>query len=440
VAIDRRHWHVTKTQLAANHGGRLDGGERVSLSYPGMSRLLLLALIACGSAPPAAKPTPPKPDPLAAMLGQLDEALKARPDDQVLLLLRAAYTSEAKRVAEAIAFVEKLDATGWDVPFSPSDFKALHADPRFQELAARIAARAPKVHVSEPAFTIPGADFIPEGIAIDPSGTFYVGSIRKRTILAFDRDGKSRTFVPAARDGLSSVLGIKVDAARGVLWATSFASDSMEGYDPKTDKNRSELTAFALADGTTKRRIAFPTGEDPHLLNDLAIAADGTIYVTDSNAGAVWRVPADRDVFEPLVEPGSLAYPNGLVLAGTKLLVAHGTGIAIVDPTTGAFERMTAKPNVPLGGIDGLLLEGTTLIAVQNGLGVPRIVAIELAGTTPTSLRVLENDPALEILTTAALFEGALYTVADAQLDAFGPDGLKPDRKLRESRIVRTRR
>lgn len=408
----------------------------------------VLVLSACGgSARPASPPAPAAPaqpadDNLVEVLAGLDRSLAERPGDQVLLLLRAAYSDAAGRPDEAIAFLEKLDATGWDVPFTPVDFKTIAKDRRFQDIAARVAARAPRVKRSELAFTIPGPDLIPEGIAVDPAtGTFYVGSIRKRTIMAIGRERNVRTFVPAQRDGISAVLGMKVDAKRGVLWATSYAGEGMEGF-TEADRGRSEITAFALSDASTRRRIAFPAGTDLHLLNDLAIAADGTLYVTDSVAGAVWRVPPDRDVFEPLVAKGSLAYPNGIVLAWTgRLFVAHGTGIAIVDTATGAFTRMTTAPRAPLGGIDGLLLEGHTLLAVQNGLGVPRLVAIDVddAGTRATALTVLENDASvLEIPTTSALFEGVLYTIANSQLDAIGPGGLNKDKKLEDPRIVRT--
>jgi sugar lactone lactonase YvrE len=411
--------------------------------------LVVAFLAACGGstppklhpAAPAAEAKPASPE-ATAMLARLDEALAAKPDDQVLMLMRAAYSEAAGKPDDALRFIEKLDASRWDVPFTSVDFKTLANDPRYQRLNARITARAPKAKRSELAFTIPGPDLIPEGIAVDTkTGTFYVGSIHKRTIIAVDRDRKARTFVPAGQDSMSGVLGMKVDAARGVLWATSWASEGMHGF-TEADKGRSEVTAFALGDGAKKRRIAFPPGGDPHLLNDIAIASDGTLYITDSVTGAVWRVPTDRDEFQPVAPPRSFAYPNGIVwTANGRLLVAHGTGIANIDPATGDITRLPNAPGKPLGGIDGLVLDGRTLYAVQNGLGAPRLVAIELddKATTATKLTVLESDPSvLEIPTTSTLFEGALYTIANSQLDALGPTGLVAGKQLHDPRIVRT--
>lgn len=142
-------------------------------------------------------------------------------------------------------------------------------------------------------------------------------------------------------------------------------------------------------------------------LNDIAIAPDGTLYVTDSVAGAVWRVRPERDVFEPFV--------------------AAGTGIANIDPATGTITRLENAPRIPLGGIDGLLLEGHTLLAVQNGLGVPRLVAIELdqTATRATALTVLRDPDDVGRARWRAL-------------DAIGPDGLRKDKRLEDPRIVRT--
>jgi hypothetical protein len=427
---------------------RLEARPRIAALTASLAASSVLAAAACGG---GGKPEPkaPAPDPqVTAALAAIDQALAARPDDGMLLYHRASMTVAAGAPADALPFLARLDAAGWSVALSPLDFAPLAGDPRFREIAQRIDARDPPVHRSTQAFAIPGAELIPEGIAVDPaSGTLYVGSIRKRTIVAIDAQRKVTPLVPPGRDGLMAVLGLRVDPTRGLLWAASNASESMEGYAP-TDRGAHAVFAFALSDGTLRRLIPVKPAAagERHLLNDLAIAPDGTVYVTDSEAGQVHRIPPERDVLEPVVPPRTFFYPNGIALAPSgKLYVAHATGIALVDPTPGsppaAPVRLEAPPRVPLGGIDGLLLHEGALLGVQNAIGRPRLVRISLdeRGLRATALTVLENDPRVfELPTTTAVHEGHAYTIGNSQLDALAPGGLRKDRPLHDPRIIRT--
>jgi sugar lactone lactonase YvrE len=366
------------------------------------------------------------------MVAALDEALAARPRDAVLLYLRATAAP-----ADALPYLERMDALGWDVPLLPREFEPLLDDARYQAIAARIAARAPRIARSEVAFTLDDPELIPEGITVDPrTGTFFVGSLRKRTVLAIDPAGNTTTFADAS-DGLLAVVGLEVDAARDLLWVTSWSSTSYEGATP----GASEVVAFRIADGTVARRVRFPD-EGDHLPNDVTIAPDGTVFVTDSTGGGVYRIAPDADQLAAVVPPGTLAYPNGIALAPDGTLhVAHGTGLARIDPPSAALERVEGADGVLLGGIDGLVRQGDRLLAVQNGLGEGRLIALALDadGLRVTGLTVLENDPAaLAIATTTCVADDALYTVANAQLDALGPDGLRADAKLTPSRVLRT--
>ncbi|HUQ02921.1 MAG TPA: hypothetical protein VM261_10520 [Kofleriaceae bacterium] len=388
--------------------------------------LLVLAAAACGG---KSKP------PVSPMVAAIDAALKEHPDDALLHYLRATAAP-----AEAMPHLERMDALGWDVPLYPHEFAPVTDDPRYAAIAANIAKRAPRVARSEVAFTLTEPDLIPEGIAVDSrTGTFYVGSLRKRTVLAIDGAGAVTTFADS-EDGLVAVLGMKVDEARDLLWVATWKSPSHEGAG-EGDSGESAVVAFQIADRTVARRVRLPD-DGEHLPNDLALAADGTVYVTDSIGGGVYRIPADKDVLETLVAPGTLSYPNGIALAADgALFVGHALGLSRVEVATGALEPVDAPAGVILGGIDGLLRDGNRLVAVQNGIGQGRLVAFALdaAGTHVTGMTVLENDPdALAIATTSALAGGALYTIANAQLDALGPDGLVADKALTPSRVLRT--
>lgn len=401
-----------------------------------------LAGCAGGTSRPESAPPRTSADPLfARLLVVLDRLQTERPDDGVLLYQRAALSLATGSPDRALPLIERLDAIGWDVPLSAEHYRRLTVHPRYREIAARIEARAQRVSRSAVAFTVPEPDLIPEGIAVDrTTGTFYLGSIRKRKILAIDADGAVSTFVPPGRGGLLSALGIKVDSARGLLWVGSYGSKTMLGHTPRM-RFESSVLAFALSDGSLRRRVLFRDGA-VHLPNDMAITQDGSVYVTDSLDNRVFRIPPDRDLLEPLTPAGALLYPNGIALAPDGgLYVAHLPGIAIVDPRSGATKHMATVPGAPLGGIDGLLFEGGALLAVQGGIGRPRMVSIALdpSGERATGLTVLENDPtALELPTTACVLDGAMYTIANSQLRAFDADRKGTARPLEAPRILRT--
>jgi hypothetical protein len=107
----------------------------------------------------------------------------------------------------------------------------------------------------------------------------------------------------------------------------------------------------------------------------------------------------------PFLPPGSLRYPNGIACDGTRILVAHLSGIAIVT-SRGERTELAVPAGATLGGIDGLYIDGDMILGVQNGFGSSRIVRADLDVQHAAALRVtvLESaHPALEMPTTAAL-------------------------------------
>ena len=174
-----------------------------------------------------------------------------------------------------------------------------------------------------------------------------------------------------------------------------------------------------------------------HLFNDVALAADGRAFVTDSEAGTVWRIDPGKDAPELLLKPWSLGYPNGIALSADekRLYVADFEhGISIVDAASGDLRALPHPPNVSLHGVDGLYRHDSGLIAVQNGAGTERIVRLRLDkdGLRVVSLDILESrNPAFAIPTTGVIVGSEFYYVANSLLDRLGPDGrLKPNARL----------
>ncbi len=306
----------------------------------------------------------------------------------------------------------------------------------------------PKLVRSTVAFTLQEKDLIPEGIAADPkTGRLFVGSVEKRKIVALSADGKETSFVPSGAAGLGPVIGLRVDPARGWLWAVSEPTGRPKS-DPGTFRG---LYAFTLQDGSLAARIQLPRSFGTvHALNDLCIDADGTIYVTDSNPGAIFYAKSGEKKLSALsLDPEAkkaLRFANGIACAAqrNRLYVAVATGLAVVDPKTGTLRVLATPEGFPsggLGGCDGLYLEAPDrLVAIQNGHGAERVLraTLDATGLAIAHIETLEvGQPLYEIPTTGALLNGALYLIANSQVGNYDEVGNLDRRGLKRPVILR---
>ncbi len=379
--------------------------------------IALLLLPACRTtAPPAVPP---------AEAASADSAAAGDPSERLV----GAWVRAGQGDAEgALRLFRELDAAGWDVPPEPADFPALEASAEFAAIRARILARAPRTPLSDVAVSIAEEGLIAEGIAADPrDGAIYVGSIAKRKIVRVPASGAASDFAAGEASGLGEVLGMKVDPARSFLWAVSNVKAAAG------EAARSTLQAFDLATGAP--RVSVAIDEPKHLLNDLAVADDGSVFVTDSEAGSVFRLPPGGARLVPFRE-GGLTYPNGLVIVDGVLLVCDARGLWALDGEGAAPRPLLAPGGFPLGGIDGLSARGRTLVGVQNSLGAPRIVRFEVAPSARAVFKaeVLEaGNPLWRIPTTGAFLGDEYLYIGNSSLDArrdgeVTPEGRVPTR------------
>jgi sugar lactone lactonase YvrE len=362
----------------------------------------------------------------AAMEADVGKLLKLLPGfPQGIYFLAIARAGQGDR-AGSVRALDRLADMG--LHFDTREqavLKGLRGAPGFAAVEQRFAANLKQVGSAEPAFELAGKDFLPEGIAHDPdSGDFFVSSVHLRKIVRVHR-GHAGTFADRG-SGLDGVLGIRVDAARGVLWATSAALPQMQGYDPK-DEGRTALFRFDLRDGTQPKMYRLPAGGG-HQLNDLDVAPDGTVYVADSNGG-IYVLKPDAARLEPLTSPGALRSSQGLALSpdGHRLYVAdYAGGLFVVDPRTRRLTRVGAPSDVCVYGIDGLSMDGDDLVATQNGIQPQRIVRYLLGdkGLAIKAATVLDaNDPRVPEPTLLTVANHVLYVVANSQWSRFDDQG-----------------
>jgi hypothetical protein len=92
-----------------------------------------------------------------------------------------------------------------------------------------------------------------------------------------------------------------------------------------------------------------------------------------------------------------------------------------------------------LAGIDGLYWHKGSLVAVQNGIGSPRVVAFQLSkdGSRVVQTTVLENRSGLTVLpTTGAIRGDDFYFISNSQVDNLNGDRIMDVTKLEPIRIA----
>lgn len=129
--------------------------------------------------------------------------------------------------------------------------------------------------------------------------------------------------------------------------------------------DRDRVVALDLTGGSGGWTLELPDAGFP---NDVALAGDGHLYVSDTGGDAVWRIPPDGSGRERLVPTVSLRSPNGLLvdregdsLPGDVLLLVagwEGTVMALNADSSvtllaesAELERLDGIQRAPDGGL-----------------------------------------------------------------------------------------
>jgi WD40 repeat protein len=380
-----------------------------------------------------------------AFLSAVQKAAELRPNHPRLLTnLARAFALNGNRT-EALKTLKLLTQMGLAAPIAKDESLASLRDaPEFDEIAAAFEANTRPIGTTSVAFNLKQKGLIPEGLAYDPaSRTFFVGSVHQRKILRIAEDRAVSDFAPASKD-LWSVLGLKVDSERHVLWAASAAMPQTENLDP-ADDGKSALLKFDLATGKLIQKVVLPkTDNDKHVLGDLTLNSRGDVFASDSLTPALYRLAAGSERIESFVTDARFTSPQGLCFSPDEkqlFMADYSQGIFVIDPASKKVSLLAPDKGITLLGIDGLYFYRGDLIGVQNGIEPQRIVRLslnpELSMVTKCAV-VAANTPSLTEPTLAVIVEPSIYVNGNSQWSAFGDDGkLLPDSKLEDAQVVK---
>jgi DNA-binding beta-propeller fold protein YncE len=176
---------------------------------------------------------------------------------------------------------------------------------------------------------------------------------------------------PTDKDGNGFIS--KVSLADGKIIALEWAKgmDAPKGMALAGGKlYTSDIDKLVEIDPATGKVITKYDAPGATFLNDVAADAQGNVYVSDSNTSTIWRLSGGK--LEKWIDDKALKFPNGLHVAGDKLIVAAwgppGTSGQSASPSNLVEVNIADKSikdlgdGSPVGNLDGIEPDGDDYI------------------------------------------------------------------------------
>ena len=203
-------------------------------------------------------------------------------------------------------------------------------------LIATVGFAAPVINE----ITLPGTRVFPESITSTANGTLIVGSLGHGNVSRI-APGKTTAeeWIKPGTGGLNQVLGVYADEKGKTLWVCS----------NNLDKNgeATSVKAFDLTTGTLTGTYPLP-GADA-LCNDIAVAADGTAYVSDTRQASILLLKRGSKDLEIAAKDPLLGGADGLAFGDKTILYVNCV-------TTGKLLRLDLGPDGKSKGVIDLKL------------------------------------------------------------------------------------
>jgi sugar lactone lactonase YvrE len=353
------------------------------------------------------------------------------PGSPTIVYNLAATAARLGHVEEALSRLTQLADAGlaYDLA-ADDDFASLADRPAFRAVSERLNANRHALGKSSRGWPLATSDSLPEALAWDArTRRLFVSSVRHCEIQVVDDPARPRPGIPMAVRRFArlpaSVFALGIDAERRRLWATIATVPQADRCgEGRPAAERTALVALDLQTGRLLQRV--DAGVPPGVLGDMLVAEDGTVFVTESVHGAVLRLRPGARALERIDVKGEFESPQTPALSAdghTLFVPDYARGMATLE--LGACPCAAHWPangaGVFTSGIDGLVRDGRTLVAVQNGTSPPRLVRFR---DDLSRQQVLESGtPGLGEPTHGVVVGRALWFIADVGWDRFEESG-----------------
>jgi sugar lactone lactonase YvrE len=277
-------------------------------------------------------------------------------------------------------------------------------------LAAALVCAAHAADRTE--ITFADGKIFPESLTSTRNGTLYFGSVGLDSVYrAAPKSSKAETWIRPKSHGLQTVLGVFADEAADTLWVCTSAVDVRNGA---PTAGETALKAFSLKDASFKASYVFPGNG---ICNDIAVAQDGTLYVTDTTGARVLRLKKGARALDGWAADATLlGTADGIALLADGSVYVNSVGqgtllrIAVkADGSAGSIVKLATSR--PLQSPDGMRSVGRKTMLLVEGAG--RLDEVTINGDT-AEIKVLKDGMTGP---TAVTLVGDMAYVAEARLN-----------------------
>jgi sugar lactone lactonase YvrE len=288
-----------------------------------------------------------------------------------------------------------------------------------------LAIGAVSVYAAPPAteITLPGTRLYTESITSTKDGTLILGSLGKGNVsrIAYGTTTVEEWIKPGT-NGLNQVFGVYADEKFKNLWV---CSDGTGGT------GEAAVKAFDLKTGAPKGSYTLPG--DKAFCNDIAVADDGTAYISDTGQASIFMLKPGAKSLETAAKDPLLEGVDGLAFGeNAELYVNSVTTNKLVRLDLGADGKSKSvtdlKLSKPLDRPDGMRTIGkNSLLLAENGGNMD---IVTFSGTQEAEIKTikqgLESTPAVTATRGMAwIAEGKLEYREDPKLKDKDPGPFK---------------
>ncbi|MBT1711157.1 hypothetical protein KK062_23135 [Fulvivirgaceae bacterium PWU5] len=366
------------------------------------------------------------------------QASTLHPYHQGIQYERGIACALTNRPEEAINFLKRAVLTNAAFDLQADALKELQPREDFKKLLALQSSLGTPIITSDTAFVLPDRRLHLESIAVGKRG-LYGAAVHQRKVVHL-HNGVLTDFTSEAQDGLTAVLGIRLDEKRNILWACSSPLPVMKNYDS------SQTSALFKYDLSTRKLLGkYQTAEKTNaVFGDLLISAKGTVFISDSRNSTIFTLEETTQKLIPWFTSSELWSLQGITFSDDEshvFIADYVKGIFRLDVKTKELILLENTHDVSLKSIDGLLWYKNSLIAIQNGTNPMRAARYYLnaAHTAITNFTIIDRGhPAFNEPTNGCITNDTFFYIANSQWSGYDEQhNLKDESQLHKTVILK---